>query len=34
MTRIGLGTAPLAFKDITTQQAVATVYAALDWCVA
>ena len=30
MNRIGLGTAPLAFKDITTQQAVATVHAALD----
>ena len=30
MTMIGLGTAPLAFKDITAQQAVATVHAALD----
>ncbi len=30
MTRIGLGTAPLAFKDITEQQAVATVHAAVD----
>ncbi|MCM4083070.1 hypothetical protein [Paractinoplanes hotanensis] len=30
MKRIGLGTAPLAFKDVTTQQAVATVHAALD----
>ncbi|WP_248294809.1 aldo/keto reductase [Actinoplanes sp. TBRC 11911] len=30
MSRIGLGTAQLAFKDITAEQAIATVHAALD----
>jgi aryl-alcohol dehydrogenase-like predicted oxidoreductase len=28
--RIGLGTAPLAFKDVTAQQAIATIHTALD----
>jgi aryl-alcohol dehydrogenase-like predicted oxidoreductase len=30
MSRIGLGTAPLAFKDISSSQGIATVHAALD----